>query len=71
MNNEEVENAIVSTSKGAMKHFEFQHQIADGSTKAVEMYTSAVIIGGKKYSMIVKNFTEAYFRLHKLNTFGW
>ena len=51
---ETVEDAMANAVKGALNYFQFQHLLADGSMRDVEVYSGPIDIGGKPvlYAMI-------------------
>ena len=55
----EVRKAMVSVPQGAGKQFEFQHRLADGSLRHVEVSTSSINFGGRiVLSSIIHDITK-------------
>jgi len=56
---DEIKEAMKNAWNGSQAHFEFQHRLADGSIRNVEVFRSRAIVHGKKYlHCIIYDITE-------------
>jgi PAS domain S-box-containing protein len=65
LSNDEIDSLMKKAVKKRSNYFEFQHQIADGSVKDVEVYMSPVKIDGNIRSVVTVNDVSARKRAEK------